>query len=73
MPFTGSFIPVSKCGQDARITCAAIIILTVSKKIFVTDGLVDNHVPGHVATSDGEKLLDVESCVFGVDTYMSDM
>ncbi|KAJ2966699.1 hypothetical protein NQ176_g10025 [Zarea fungicola] len=41
--------------------------------IFITDGLVDNYVPGHVATPDGEKLLDVESCVFGVDTYMSDI
>ncbi|OAA69927.1 15-O-acetyltransferase-like protein [Akanthomyces lecanii RCEF 1005] len=41
--------------------------------IFVTDGLVDNYVPGHVATPDGEQLLDVESCVFGVDTYMSDI
>lgn len=34
---------------------------------------MDKYVPGEVLGAGGEKLLVVESCLFHLDTYLSDV
>ncbi|GKT45932.1 putative 15-O-acetyltransferase SAT12 [Colletotrichum spaethianum] len=38
-----------------------------------SDGIVDKYVPGEVLGASSEKLLVVESCLFHLDTYLSDV
>ncbi|UQC90625.1 uncharacterized protein CLUP02_16155 [Colletotrichum lupini] len=40
---------------------------------FVSDGIVDNYIPGDVFGSSDEKIYTVESCNFHLTTYSSDV
>ncbi|KAK1526732.1 hypothetical protein CPAR01_13260 [Colletotrichum paranaense] len=40
---------------------------------FVSDGIVDNYIPGDVFGSSNEKIYTVESCNFHLTTYSSDV
>ncbi|KAL0765631.1 hypothetical protein CaCOL14_011855 [Colletotrichum acutatum] len=40
---------------------------------FLSDGIVDNYIPGDVVGSNNEKIFTVESCHFHLTTYASDV
>ncbi|KAI1880213.1 hypothetical protein JX265_001834 [Neoarthrinium moseri] len=41
--------------------------------VFASDGIVDQYLPGEVTGTCGMKLFTVESCLFHLDTYQSDV
>ncbi|KAK1522666.1 hypothetical protein CPAR01_14209 [Colletotrichum paranaense] len=41
--------------------------------VFASDGIVDKYIPREVFGAGEEKLLVVESCLFHLDTYLSDV
>ena len=42
-------------------------------QVFISDGLVDRYIPHKVLSPSGQQVLNVQSCVFLLDTYLPDM
>ncbi|KAK7438510.1 hypothetical protein Landi51_11594 [Colletotrichum acutatum] len=47
--------------------------MSYNVKAFLSDGIVDNYIPGDVVGSNNEKIFTVESCHFHLTTYASDV